>query len=268
MNEQEQTVDLKILFKVLRERLVPIIAIMLAGGIIGFTVSAFLLEKQYTSEALLYVENSSDKSSDTININDISAAQKLVNTCQILFTSDYIFDRLREEMGAQWSNAEMKSMIKVESVNSTEVLRISVVTGNRTLSVAVADKLVELSQEEYRRVIRNGSIEVVSSPSYPNEHTFPNVKLFTAGGLAAGFAGSYLLFLMIELLDTKVREDDDLAAIYDIPVFAAIMDFDTAGSGKYKGSYDGYDGYDGYGGYGGYESSFADEPDDEDDEED
>lgn len=260
MNEQEQTVDLKILFKVLRARLVPIIAVMIAGGLIGFVMSAFLLEKQYTSEALLYVENSSDKSTDSININDISAAQKLVNTCQILFTSDYIFDRLREEMGASWSNAEMKSMIKVESVNSTEVLRISVVTNNKTLSVAVADKLVELSQEEYRRIIRNGSIELVSSPSYPNEHTFPSVKLFTAGGLAIGLMGSYLLFLLIEMLDTKVREDDDLAALYDIPVFAAIMDFDTADSSKYKGSYD-YD-------YSSYESSFADEPEDEEYEDD
>lgn len=259
MNEQEQTLDLQILFKVLRIRLIPIIAVMIAGGIIGFVMSAFLLEKQYTSEALLYVENSTNKNQEAININDISAAQKLVNTCQILFTSDYIFERLRTEMGAEWSNSEMSDMIKVESVNSTEVLRISVTTASKTQSVAVADKLVELSQEEYRRVIRNGSIEVVSSPTYPLEHTFPSVKLFTAGGLAIGLLGSYLLFLLIEMLDTKVREDDDLAAIYEIPVFAEIMDFETAGSGKYKSNYD-YD-------YS-YSDSYEDEEDEDSDEDD
>ena len=105
MNEQEQTLDLQILFKVLRVRLIPIIAVMIAGGLIGFVMSAFVLQKQDTSEALLYVENSSNKNQEAININDISAAQKLVNTCQILFTSDYIFDRLREEMGADLSNS-------------------------------------------------------------------------------------------------------------------------------------------------------------------
>lgn len=260
MNEQEQTLDLQILFKVLRVRLIPIVAVMIAGGIIGFVMSAFLLQKQYTSEALLYVENSTNKNQEAININDISAAQKLVNTCQILFTSDYIFDRLREEMGADWSNARMEDMIKVESVNNTEVLRISVTTESRTLSVAVADKLVELSQAEYRRVIRNGSIEVVSSPTYPLEHTFPSVKLFTAAGLAIGLAGSYMFFLLIEMLDTKVREDDDLAAIYDIPVFAEIMDFETAGSSKYKSNYD-YD----YG-YGDGDDDDYDESDDTDEE--
>ncbi len=258
MNEQEQTLDLQILFKVLRVRLIPIIAVMIAGGLIGFVMSAFVLQKQYTSEALLYVENSSNKNQEAININDISAAQKLVNTCQILFTSDYIFDRLREEMGADWSNSEMEDMIRVESVNSTEVLRISVATASPALSVAVADKLVELSQEEYRRVIRNGSIEVVSSPTYPLEHTFPSVKLFTAGGLAIGLFGSYLFFLLIEMLDTRVREDDDLAALYDIPVFAEIMDFETADNSKYKSNYD-YD-------YS-YGDSYEEEPEEEEEDE-
>ncbi|MCM1579204.1 MAG: Wzz/FepE/Etk N-terminal domain-containing protein [Ruminococcus sp.] len=258
MNEQEQTLDLQILFKVLRVRLIPIIAVMAAVGLAGFVLSAFVLQKQYTSEALLYVENSSNKNQEAININDISAAQKLVNTCQILFTSDYIFERLREEMGADWSNSEMENMIRVESRNNTEVLSISVTTASRELSVAVADKLVELSQEEYRRIIRNGSIELVSPPTYPLEHTFPSVRLFTAGGLAIGLLGSYLFFLLIEMLDTKVREDDDLAAIYEIPVFAEIMDFETADNSKYKSNYD-YD-------YGYGESSYADEPEDEDED--
>ncbi len=253
MNEQEQTIDLRVLLKVLTNHLLPIVIVTILTAAAGFVLSAFVISKQYTAEALLYVENSSNKTEDAINVNDISAAQKLVNTCQILFTSDYIMDQLKTALGTDMSVKELKEMITVESVNSTEVLKISVVSNSKSDSVTIADKLVELSQVEFTRVIKNGSIEVVSSATYPEKHTFPSVSLFTAAGLFIGLFGSYVIFLIIEMLDNKVKEEDDLAQIYGIPVFAEIMDFQSVGKGSYK-----YDKYGSYGGYGGYDTARSD----------
>lgn len=234
MNEHEESLDLKTLFRVFINHIIPIAIITILAGALSFCLSAFVISKQYTSEALMYVENSSNKTEDAININDISAAQKLVNTCQILFTSDYIFQQLNESLGADWSNEELKKMISVKSVNSTEVMRISVVTENPSLSVTIADKLVELSKNEFMRVIKNGSIEVVSSASYPETHTFPNPVIFTAAGMLIGLCLSYVVFLLMELLDTRVKPEDDLAQLYSIPVFAEIMDFESAQKHGYK----------------------------------
>ncbi len=236
MDEQEQTIDLRNLLMVLKDHLIVIIVAMIACGVVGFTLSTFVIEKQYTSEALLYVENSADKSSDSaININDINAAQKLVNTCQILFTSDYMLNQLEEELPQyNYTSNDYADMITIESVNSTEVLQISVVTNSPEKSTVIADKLVELSQLEYMRVIKNGSIAVVSNAIYPENHTFPSATTFTAIGLLIGLCGAYFVFLIIELLDTKVKPDDDLAKKYDIPVFAEIMDFLAVDKSDYK----------------------------------
>ena len=38
----------------------------------------------------------------------------------------------------------------------------------------------------------------------------------------------YIFFLLKEMLDVKIKPDDDLAVIYDIPVFAEIVDFEEA----------------------------------------
>ncbi len=249
MDEQEVTIDLRNLLLVLKEHLIVIIVSMLACGMIGFVLSAFVIEKQYTSEAMLYVENSADKSTDSaININDINAAQKLVNTCQILFTSDYMLRQLEAELPQYGYDAmAYKGMITIESVNSTEVLRISVVTNSPEKSTVIANKLVELSQEEYMRVIKNGSIAVVSEAIQPENHTYPSKTTFTGLGLVIGLVVSYFVFLIVELLDTKVKPDDDLAKRYDIPVFAEIMDFLSLDKSDYK--------YSSYGGYGGRRSS-------------
>lgn len=241
MNEQEQTIDLRILFKVLTDHIIPIIISAAAAGIIGFVLATFVIDKQYTAEALLYVGNSTNKNEEAININDISAAQKLVNTCQILFTSEYILDELSLELGGVYSSQELADMITVAPVNSTEVMKISVVTTGKQEAVTIASELVELSQSEFNRVIKNGSIEVVSAATLPESHTYPRVSVFTAIGLFLGLFGSYVIFLIYEMLDNKVKEDDDLARIYGIPVFAEIMDFESASRSGYK--------YDNYGGY-------------------
>ena len=146
MEEQEQTIDLRDLFKVLKEHLLFIIAVTLACGIAGFALSYFVVEKKYVSEALLYVENSANKSEDSaININDINAAQKLVKTCQILFTSDNVLNKLTEELSdLEYSAEQYKKMITVSSVDSTEVLEVSVETNSPERSKLIADKVVEL----------------------------------------------------------------------------------------------------------------------------
>lgn len=263
----EQTIDLKVLLKVLTEHLVPIIISTIIAGILGFSLAFFVIPKEYTASALMYVENTAGKSDDSaININDINAAQKLVNTCQILFTSEYILSQLSESIDGAYSVGQLSEMITIQSVNSTEVLSISVVSRNANNSKIIADKLVELSEVEFMRVIKTGSIEVVSEATLPKSHTYPSVPMFTAVALMLGLAGSYFIFLIMEILDIRVKDDDDLAQIYGIPVFAEIVDFMAADKSGYK-----YSKYGKYGKYSHYSSvteaddkELASEDDDDD----
>ncbi len=184
---------------------------------------------------MLYVEsNASQGSSDSININDINAAQKIVSTCQVLFKNDYVITALNEALGNTYDNSDLKGMISIEPVNSTQILSVTVTAGSPENAQLIAAKLSELSQAEFKRVIKNGSIEVVSEATLPEGHSYPSKGTFTAVAFLLGLAGSYFVFLLIEIFDTKIKPDDDLAQRYGIPVFAEIVDFETADKSGYK----------------------------------
>lgn len=237
MEENEQTIDLKDLFNVLKRHFLPIVASALAAAFVGFLLATVIIPKKYTSEAMMYVENSADKSSDAaLNINDINAAQKIVNTCQILFTSNHVLEELKADFNG-FSVEELSKMIDIESVNNTEILSINVTSLSPQTSADIAARLVELSQDEFHRVIKNGSIEVVSSPTLPVSHTFPSTTIFTAVGLLIGLVVSYIAFLIAEMVDVKVKPGDDLMQMYGIPVFAEIMDFESSDKSSYKYNY-------------------------------
>ncbi len=252
MNDQKVvTIDLLVLLKVFTEHVIPIIIVTIIAAGIGFSLSYFVIPKRYTSEALMYVENSANKQEDSsININDITAAQKLVNTCQVLFTSDYVYGELSNYFGGAYTKQTLDSMISITSVNSTEVLKITVETRSPQESYDVANELIRLSVNEFERIIKNGSIEIVSPPTLPDKHNYPSVMRFTLIGALIGFALIYFIFVLKEMLDTKLKPDDDLSKMYELPVFAEILDFETAGRSGYK--------YTKYGKYG-YYSSYASE---------
>lgn len=236
MEENEQSIDLRVLLKVLRDHVLPIAAAAVAAALVGLILSAVIIPKKYTSEALMYVENNNNADSNSsLNINDINAAQKIVNTCQILFTSHSVLRELQTSFD-NFSISELKEMIVIESVNSTEVLRISVTSLSPQISADMAARMVELSTSEFQRVLKNGSIELVSSPT-TGSLTFPSVPQFTIIGLLIGLVVSYVVFLIIELIDVKVKPGDDLMQMYGIPVFAEIMDFELSDKGSYKYHY-------------------------------
>ena len=46
-------------------------------------------------------------------------------------------------------------------------------------------------------------------------------------GLAVGFVLACAISILLELVDTTIRVDDDIQGIYGIPVFAEIPDFES-----------------------------------------
>ena len=48
-------------------------------------------------------------------------------------------------------------------------------------------------------------------------------------GAAIGFIASCLISILIELIDTTIKSEDDIQDIYGIPVFAEIPDFENQG---------------------------------------
>ena len=67
-----------------------------------------------------------------------------------------------------------------------------------------------------------------SSPSSPNRSRYVLI------GLLVGLVLSLVISFLIEIIDTTIKPGDDLYKMYDIPVFAEIVDFEAEGGAKKK----------------------------------
>ncbi len=231
---REVTIDLKRIFSLLLSKIwIIIVAAVVAASAFGaYTVLA--VDEEYTSVAMMYVQNKDvggDNSSSSISSSDMVAASSLAKVCQDIFTSDRMLNKVEEalsEAGYKDITANnIKKMITITSTNENQVMNVTVISDDPMLSQEIASLIANNANDVYRDIVKIGSVEMISEASYSDTPSSPNVKRNILIGFIAGLVLTGVVIVVIDLLDTKVKPQENLAEMYGIPVFAEILDFDV-----------------------------------------
>lgn len=230
-----------------------------AGFILLFMLAKFVLPRQYTSSVSMYVNNNTDKTpiTNAVNINDINASQKLVNTYIVILQDDEVLldiaQQLTESYGiealgrmlplTQIGGEEvleprtLRKIIRMSAVNNTEVLKIEAETKDAALSADICNRMTQIAPEMLQRVVKAGSVEVIGSAKAERKPSFPSVPLFSIAGLFAGFVISAAAVLLQYVMDNTVKNEEEFKKRYNIPVLGEIPDFKSEPKGGYYKSY-------------------------------
>ncbi len=247
--------DLKELFGVLLKRLWIIIAVSAFGFAFSYCISKYVIPPQYTSSVSLYVNNINESQTiGAVNINDINASQKLVNTYIVILQDDEVLEqlgqKLLEEYPADWlgtvvplswpggapqaQTQALRGMLAMSSVNNTEVLRIEAETKNAEVSARICTIMTEIAPDVLIRVVKAGSVEVIGAAKPAREQSSPRILLNSAIGLAVGLILAVAAVLLLHFLDNTVKDEEGLKKRYNIPVLGEIPDFGAQHKGGYS----------------------------------
>lgn len=247
--------DLKEIFGVLLKRIWLIAIASAFGFALTYAVSKFIVPPQYTSSVSLYVNNSSEsQKTSAVNINDINASQKLVNTYIVILQDDEVLEqlgeRLLEEYSIEWlesvvsvnwadgipevNTSALREIIKLSAVNNTEVLKIAAETKSADLSARICTIMTEVAPDVLMRVVKAGSVEVIGAAKPADEQSSPRVMLNSAIGFVAGMVIAVIVVMLMHLLDNTVKDEDGLKKRYNIPILGEIPDFNTQQKGGYS----------------------------------
>ena len=106
----------------------------------AYGFSAYVLTPSYTSSATLYIYNSQDTARE-LNAGNVDTSRKLVDTCAVILQSDRTLEQVLRRTGGKQSLEELRGMLTLDSVDHTEILRISV-TSKDLLSCVIHSWLV------------------------------------------------------------------------------------------------------------------------------
>lgn len=197
--------------------LLPIVTTMAAGFYFYQVV-----DEVYTAKSEILVLQ---QRSDTLSSSDLSTSENIINDFCHLVTTTPVLDRVAERIGR--STALVKTCsIRVSKIEDTRIVKVTVTSADPNLAYAVCDALTGVACEYGEEYLNTNEISTVEYPQLPTSPSGPQRMRNTVLGFALGLAAAIGISLLVELLNTTIRTQEDVERVLELPVLAKIPKFD------------------------------------------
>ncbi len=220
-------ISFKDILQILKKNLIFIIIVSLIFSVCSFFVTKFFIKKSYTATVKLYVSADYKGSSGYEDLNSYNYASKLVATYIQMLDTNSFYSAVSEELNEKYTASQLKNMIKFTSVEDTEVFKADVVSESPTEAKNIADAVAVAAPDTITKLLKNNAqLKIVDEATVPKEPTSPNVTRNVLIALFAGIIISVIFAFIRDYFDVKIKYDDDMTTLCNIPVLAAIPDFE------------------------------------------
>lgn len=222
-----------------------IVILGLLGAGVALAISAYVIVPQYRASITVYVNNyRNNDNQEYVSGNDLSTAQKLVNTYTNMLTSDTVLEKVIDSTGYDYTPTALRRYISTQQVGETEIFKVSVTHTSPDIAAGIANAIALTAPDEIANFVEGSSTKIIDYAKIPTSRCSPNYTRNTIiGGLVGGILALALLTLEY-LLDVRIKSEQDLNALCDIPILGQIPDFSEL---AHKEGYSRKNGYE-YGG--------------------
>lgn len=220
--EKGREYSLTEIFSILIKRIWIFVLCIVLGTTGTFIISKFVMDKQYTATVSMYVESKSNNPDLIASISELNYAKEVVNTYMEILKTNTFQSSVLETSGLQYSPKELKEIIKMNVVNDTEIFQVQVTTNNPNDSFKLANTIAILAPQKIIEIKKADAVKVVDPAIQPTEPSAPNVILNTIIGFGLGLLVGVITVFTLEILDKRVKDEDDLLNRYKIPILGKV----------------------------------------------
>lgn len=210
------------------------IYILLAGVLVAVAVGLvthFFIKKEYTASTSMYIYTTADQyQTGTISYSELSAADNLIKTYQVIVKSNSVLDVVAERFNAEhpeyanWNigTGKLKSIVTVSVPSNTKLIRVSVRTRDPNLSADIANTFAKYVPDQIVRITKAGGVEIVDYATVPSSPSSPDLTKNVLIGFAAGFVLAAIYFLLRAYLDTTIYTSEEVQKVSRCPVIGTV----------------------------------------------
>lgn len=239
-NKDYYVIDIMHIVRTVWYRIWIVAIVGIISACISFLTVTFAIVPTYSSSIMLYVNNSSISLKDvgfSISSSDISAAQSLVKTYNVLLKNRTTLEMVIEKTKVSYSWKELYDMIEASSVNDTEVMRVTVTSNDPYEAKKIANGIAEILPQRVTEIVEGTSMEVVDSAVANLSKVAPSITKYTAVGFIMGAFVTIIILVIKAIMDNTIHDEDYVVQNYDYPILAKVPDLIDSGNKKYGYNY-------------------------------
>ena len=208
------------LLHLLRKHLRLVVLLPVACALVMGVYSYLFMRNTYTASTSMYVLalNQDATASNSLS-TDLSASQMISNDVSTLLTSDRALAETAEDLALDDLSAYD---VSVTSETTSRVIGLTVTGPDPQTAADVANRLVANVSGIAQEVMSIESVNPIDQATAPESPSGPNRPLYVAVALMAGLFLAVAIVVVEDMLNTKVRGQEEVEELLGIPVIGRI----------------------------------------------
>lgn len=239
VREDYETIDFTYIFSLIKKRILWILLAVLLGMGIMYAYVHFFVPPTYTAVISFCVDNRyADGNVPGANTTLFSyqqqmAIQELMHTDAEILKHKAVTELISEKMNGKYSPNAISSMITVSIPEASVIMDVSVTAGNPEDAQLICNYLDEFGTVKIEEITKT-YIRPLKAADLPTTASTA-IKKYVAIGALIGLVISCAIIIIIGMLDTTIKSEEEFKKRIDIPVLGKIPSIKSADTAKRKG---------------------------------
>lgn len=219
--EDEETIDLMELARLLWAHAVQIVAAAVAAALICLLVCVFALTPKYQASINMIVNTRQDNSS-TFTSDNFNSAKNLISTYAVIIKGNTVLNEVIDKLDLDMTYTELYKMVDVADVDSTQIMQITVTDTDAERAGEIAQTIADIVPDVLVEKVEAGSCKAVSDVIIDPNKVFPQTKKYV---VLAGLLGAVVVcgvLVLAHLLHDTIVDDEDVQKKLGLPVLGLI----------------------------------------------
>ncbi|HDF1341732.1 TPA: Wzz/FepE/Etk N-terminal domain-containing protein [Staphylococcus aureus] len=215
--------DLVKLLNILKKNIKLLLILPAICLVVSAALTFFVMPDQYTASTQILVNMK--KSSSDLAFQNVQSSLQSVNTYTEIIKSPRILDKVSREFDGQYSTAELNSFLKVTNQTNSQIITVSVTTGNKSESDKIVNRISKVFAHDMPKIMSVDNVTILSSAHDNAVKVSPIVSVNLVISIIVGIVLAILIIFLKELLDKRIKTEEDVESQLGLPILGSIQKF-------------------------------------------
>ncbi|WP_159316475.1 MULTISPECIES: Wzz/FepE/Etk N-terminal domain-containing protein [Staphylococcaceae] len=219
----EETIDLNKLFAILKKNMKYLIILPIVFLVLSLVMTFLFMTPKYNSSTQVLVNQKETDSQ--MMAQQVQSDLQLVNTYSEIIKSPRILDKVSKNLKGKYSSKEIEGMLTVSNQAESQILNIAVENESREAAGKVANEIANVFSKDVNKIMNVDNVSILSKADNNGNKVSPQPLINAVGGVFLGLIVALIIIFLKEILDKRIKTEEDVEELLDLPVLGTIQDF-------------------------------------------
>ncbi|MDJ1110931.1 Wzz/FepE/Etk N-terminal domain-containing protein [Macrococcus sp. S115] len=219
----EEVIDISKVLNLLKRNWKFIVSLSLLGALLAAAISFFLIKPTYSASTQILVNSKDNKTQFELQANQTDL--QLINTYNEIIKSPVILDEVADNLKV---SDDLAPKISVSNSTQSKVITISTNAKNYKDAAKIVNETARVFSKEVGKIMKTDNVTVLTKADEDLKASpvKPKPLINTLIGLLLGLLLALAITLLNNILDKRVKTEEEVQEILGIPVIGMIPHFD------------------------------------------